>query len=147
MLLKMGAAIDVGSSRSGWSPLTLAAWMGNALAVACLLEQGADPDHDGGGSCDGWSPLVAAATAGFGQICQQLLEQGASLALAKQALKSGSVPCCRQDAALRVLGDADRAGKGLSPEGLDVQSASKCLCDLCTQRTGCVADLYNSWDW
>jgi len=74
---------------------------GHNSSVPCLLDHGADADHDG--EPGAWTPLLAAATAGFEQACRQLLDHGANLHLAKQALNIASERCCGLDAALRLL--------------------------------------------
>jgi len=143
VLLDMGAAVDVGSSTSGWSPLTLAAWRGSSRAIDCLLDHGADPDHDG--NADGWTPLVAAASAGFAEICYQLLDHGANLNHAKHKLKSGSVPCCRQDVALHLLNTIDHARKGLPAlvkHDHNTESFCKARCNSCPLLTDAC---YNDW--
>jgi len=128
VLLDMGAAIDVGNSANGWSPLTLASWRGSTQAVDCLLKHGADPDHHG--SADGWTPLVAAASAGSDTVCYQLLDHGASLYLAKQALKSGSLPCCCHGVALHLLDRIAHARKGLVKQARTTQSVFKALLSI-----------------
>jgi hypothetical protein len=98
VLLGLGADVDLGSSGNGWSPLTLASWLGRSQAVACLLNHGADVDHDG--HSKGWTPLVAAAAANQQEIYRQLLDHGARRHSAKQVLETESMQCCPDKAAL-----------------------------------------------
>jgi ankyrin repeat protein len=90
VLLGLGADVNLGSSGNGWSPLTLAAWLGRSEAVTCLLNHGADVDHDG--HSNAWTPLVAAAAANQQEIYRQLLDNGARRHSAKQVLEAESMP-------------------------------------------------------
>jgi ankyrin repeat protein len=98
VLLGMGVDVNLGSSDNGWSPLTLAAWLGRSQAVTCLLDHGADPNHDGHST--GWTPLVAAAAASHKKIYRQLLDQGARHVV-KKVLEPEFIRNCPDEAVHR----------------------------------------------
>jgi ankyrin repeat protein len=100
VLLGMGVDVNLGSSGNGWSPLTLAAWLGRSQAVTCLLDHGADPNHDG--HATGWTPLVAAAAASHKKIYRQLLDQGARH-VAQEVLETAPMRYSPDEVAERVI--------------------------------------------
>jgi hypothetical protein len=84
VLIRLGASIDSGNISSRWSPLMLAAWVGNHRAACLLIENGADVDYACG---SGWTPIGAAAVAGNIDMIRLLMDYGADLAWAKEELK------------------------------------------------------------
>jgi len=105
-LLTLGAPVDDGNLFSGWSPLMLAAWMGNAQAVSILLAHGADPDF--ARNSGGWTPLLAAASSEHREVFYQLLDHGACLFNAKRQVKDAPNRCCDYEVMSHVLDQIKR---------------------------------------
>jgi hypothetical protein len=80
-LLHRGADVDAGSLSTSWSPLVLASWMGDSVAIELLIKHGSNVDHR---ASHGFTPLAAAAMARCVKSCKVLLIAGASAALAKR---------------------------------------------------------------
>ncbi len=75
--LAAGASVDV-EDATGETPLTLAAHDNSCVAIAWLLEHGADPNHV---SFNGWAGLHHAAASGHLDAVRLLLEGGAKAML------------------------------------------------------------------
>merc|ERR1712048_68157 len=129
VLLSLGAPVDVGNLDNGWSPLALAAWMGNSLAIDCLLEHGADADFKQ--HTYSWTPLIAAASKGDIQLCHKLIDHGANLLSARLQLENASVKCFDIDAMFEILQALERERKGA------VISKSECGKLLNCDRSEC----------
>jgi ankyrin repeat protein len=85
-LLQQGAPIDKGNTQNGWSPLLLASWKADVVAMEILIAHGADVDSHCEGE-SGFTPLVAAAARSARNACQILLAAGASVQKAEHVLK------------------------------------------------------------
>lgn len=94
MLLHLGANVNEGSTMSGWSPLLLAAWKRDLVAIKLLIDHGADVDHTCGGP-SWFTPLSVAAAAECLQACTMLVAAGADVSLAEKHLAMSS--CARRD--------------------------------------------------
>ena len=68
--------IDLGPTRHGVTPLSIAATNGNVTLVDALLSAGADPNA---GSREGETPLMTAARAGSVPVVEHLLAHGARI--------------------------------------------------------------------
>jgi ankyrin repeat protein len=88
MMLSLGADVDAGSAESGWSPLILACWLQDAVAMEILIGHGANLDHRCNTHCN-FTPLTAAAAAQCLPTCRMLLAAGAG-GLRALELMSGS---------------------------------------------------------
>ena len=89
MLLSAGASVDA-RNRGGFTPLHAAAYVGEPVIAAALLDHGANIDDQRNKA--GVTPLSIAAEQGRTEVARILIERGAGLELAE---RNGYTPLTR----------------------------------------------------